>query len=144
MALTLTQKNVRPLNGAIVRGYTVGGEEHTVEIGEQVYIDANDMVQLARTNAAATAFARGFVVACENGQLAAVTGGTVSVCVSGPIAGFTGMDLTKLVYTSSATAGASTQTAPSGAATWTNAMGYPLRSDVLMVAPVTAEPSSNS
>lgn len=141
MALTLTRNNVRPLDGAIVRNYVVGGSV-SVQSGDQVYVDSSDTVQLARGNATGTAKAFGFVVGGENNGTSFAPGQTVAVCVKGPIAGFTGMDNTKRVYTSTATAGASTQTTPTGTGNFVNVSGYPIRTDVLMVDPQMTEPTA--
>lgn len=144
MALTISDvKRVRPLDGAIVRDYELAS---AAAVGDVVYINSSDLAAKARTNAAATARGLGVVVAGE-GHLPGTSfsaGQTVSVVVMGPVSGVTGMDLTLPVYVSSATAGAMTQTAPSGANTWTQVIGYPLRTDVLMVHPQNTAPTSNS
>jgi hypothetical protein len=144
MAMTKTSvSSPRPLNGAIVRKYVAAGAG---VIGDDVYIDANDKAALARGNAAATAWGKGVVVAIEGHMpgTSFVAGQTISVQVFGPIAGWTGMDNTKAIYGSAATAGALTQTAPAGASTWTHVMGYPIRSDVWFIDPTNTPPTANS
>jgi hypothetical protein len=146
MALTLSDKTqVRSLPGSLVRPFEAAAE---VDMGEAVYIDSDGKVNLCRTNVAATSQGRGIVVSA-NGVLPSSAGvfpaGTiVSVHLIGPIAGWSGMDEGAPIFNSAATAGAITQTAPSGAATWTNEMGYALGSDVWMVNPRVGAPTSNS
>lgn len=143
MALTLTQSKIRPLHGANVRSYTAGA---TVEVGRAVYIDSSDTVRHARANAAGTTRARGIVVAGEGtpAKTSYAAGEEVSVVIHGPVAGFTDMDNAEQVFVSSATAGVLTQTAPSGASTWVQSIGYPIRSDILMVQPQSTAPTANS
>jgi hypothetical protein len=144
MALTISDiKNVRPLPGALVRTGTLLA---AAELGEIVYIDSNDKVVKARANAAGTTRAIGIIVA-GSGSFPGSTfaaGQEVGVCVLGPVAGITGMDPSLPVFVSSGTAGDMTQTAPSGAGTWTHAIGYPLRSDVLFINPQAHAAVSNS
>ena len=142
MAITLVRNNVRPLEGAIVRGYELGG---AAQVGDAVYINASDVAIKGQGNANATVRARGVIVAGA-GVLPGtsyVTGQTVAVCVFGPIAGFTGMDVTNSVYVDATTAGAVTQTAPSAGGTFVFSIGYPLRTDVLFIAPQETDPGSN-
>lgn len=144
MALTLSdRKAVRFLPGAIIRTYEVGA---TVQFGEAVALDANGKVVPAKTNAASTSRAIGVVVAGENflAGTSYAAGMSVSVCVLGPIAGFTGMDVAKPVWVSAATGGESTQTEPSGAGKWSFAVGYPIATNVLFVAPQTTAAVSQS
>jgi hypothetical protein len=143
MALTLSVRaNVRPLNGAVVRQYEAGG---AVQVGDSVYIDANDKVQKARGDSNNTVRGRGVVVAGEGVPpgTSYASGQMVAVCVLGPISGFTGMDPKLSVYVDTATAGAVTQTKPTAGGTFALSIGYPLRSDVLMVAPQMTDPTSN-
>lgn len=144
MAMAKTSaSSPRPLNGAIVRKYVAAGSG---VIGDEVYIDVNDKAALARGNAAATAWGKGIVVAIEGHMpgTSFIAGQTISVQVYGPIAGWTGMDNSKAIFGSSTTAGALTQTAPAGANTWTNVLGYPIRSDVWFIDPTNTPPTANS
>jgi len=137
MALTLTRLNVRPLNGSIVRPYVAAS---AVSVGDWVALDVNDKVVKARANAVGTTYAIGMVVSIEGympGTDAAAEQ-TVGVCVFGPVAGFTGMNaVLPLVYLSAATAGASTQTLPTGGTNFVYMPARAIRSDVLFICPPT-------
>lgn len=145
MALTLSDKTqVRSLPGSLVRPFVAAAE---VEMGEAVYINTSGQVDLGDANTAATALARGIVVGA-NGVLPSSAGvfpagTTVSVHLFGPIAGWSGMDENGTVFLSE-TAGDVTQTAPSGAGTWSREMGYAFTADLWMVNPPSSEPASNS
>jgi len=134
------RKNVRPLNGALVRPYEAGA---AVQQGDFVYVNfASDRVLPARANADGTTYAIGVVVSIEGHMpgTSAQAGQTVGVCVSGPVAGFVGMDgATGIVWLSAATAGAVTQTKPTGVTNRVFAVGRAIRSDVLMVGPQNTE-----
>ena len=134
------RKNIRPLNGAVVRPFEAGA---AVQIGDAVYVNfANDRVLPARANADATTYAIGIVVSVEGHMpsTSAQTGQTVGVCVEGAVAGFTGMDDAKgIVWLSAATAGAVTQTKPTGASNRVFSVGRAIRSDVLFVSPQATE-----
>lgn len=144
MALTRTAKNVAPLVGAIVRANQQWGEE--VEPGELVYLNDDGKWYLARTNAAATSRATGMVASVNDaaGGILGAADDYGDVCVFGPMAGFTDMSEDQLIWVSSGTAGASTQTEPSGAGTWSHSTGYPLASDVYFFLPEVEAPNSNS
>lgn len=154
MTLTITNdRDVRPLQAAsaIVETYVASA---TVNVGEIVYIDTDGKVAPARANVALTSRARGIVVASganiqRSGKTTFAADESVSVLLWGLVSGITGMDLTKAVYLSSDTAGDMTQTAPTGSATWTDYLGYPLMDSVtgetyLFFQPQVAEPTSNS
>lgn len=135
MALTLARLNVRPLNGSIVRPYTLAAAGN---IGDWVYANASDKVALARGNAIGTVYAIGMIVSIEGYMpgTAGVAEQTVGVCVFGPVAGFTGMDtITPLVYIDAAVAGVGTQTAPTGGSNRVYAGGRAIRSDILFINP---------
>lgn len=141
MPLTLSdRKNIRPLNGAVVRTYEAGA---LVNVGDFVYLNpANDRVLPARANADATTYAIGMVVSVEGVMpgTAAQLGQAVGVCVEGPVAGLTGMDAAiPMVWLSAATAGAATQTKPTGASNRVFALGRPIRTDVFLVRPQVTE-----
>lgn len=146
MPLTLTRGNVRALPGSNTQRYQLNGA--TAKVGDQVYIDSSDKVVLARANAAATAIAKGIIIYAAEEYLdndsVIPDGAWVGVCLGGPIAGFEDMTPGGAVYTSSATAGVSTQTAPTGAATWTNKVGFAAQADILWVVPDAGAPTSNS
>jgi hypothetical protein len=135
MPITLTQKNVRALNGALVRTYVAAIEGN---LGDVVALDASGKVILAQGDAAASARAIGVVVSIATPALHSLTfaaGETVGVCVSGPITGFADMDETTNVWVSDVTAGEVVQSAPAGVGTFACSVGYPLGDDVLMVNP---------
>lgn len=154
MTLTITNdRDVRPMEGgaAIVKSYMASA---TVTVGEIVYVDSNGKVAPARANVAVTSRARGIVVASganlqRSSKTTFASGEWVSVLLFGLVSGITGMDLTKAVYLSSGTAGDMTQTAPSGALTWLDYLGYPLfdestQETYLFFCPQVVEPTSNS
>jgi hypothetical protein len=113
MALTMTNKQVRPLNGAVVRSYVLGG---TASLGDWVYVDTNGKVQAGLADASETAEVIGLIVSGadevtnKTGNFAA--GQTVGVCVFGMVTGFSGMTAGTDVYLSAATAGGSAEAAP--------------------------------
>lgn len=113
MALTKTVSQIRPLQGAIVKQYEAGGAGN---IGDWVYVDANDDVQAAQADDAGTVEALGLVVSVSgqavNPRTTFASGDTVGVVVFGPVTGFSGMTQNGDVYVDAAAAGGSTQTAP--------------------------------
>lgn len=143
MALTRTARNVSALPGAIVNSYVAA---ETLENGQAVYINSSGQAALARANVAATSQARGIVTSVndEGGATSIAVGNTVSVCMFGPVAGFSDMDEGGIIWLSAATAGAVTQTQPSGASTWSHAMGYAAEIDKFFVQPGVLAPTSNS
>lgn len=143
MALTRTARNVSALPGALVNSYVAA---ETLENGQAVYINSSGQAALGRANAAATSAARGIVVSVndEGGATSVAANGTVSVCLMGPVAGFTDMDEGAAIWLSSGTAGAVTQTQPSGAGTWSHMMGYAAEIDKFFVLPGAISPASNS
>lgn len=143
MALTRTAANVSALPGAIVKNILA---DETLALGQSVYINGDGEAALAQANVAATSHARGIVVSVNDasGATTAAAGRTVSVCVFGPVAGFTDMTEGGIIWQSAATAGAVTQTQPTGTATWSHAMGYALASDIFFVLPGVLAPTSNS
>lgn len=109
--LTLTQANIRPLLGTVVRPYQAGG---AVEVGDAVFIAADGDVELADADAAASARVIGVIVACgAYGKLTAVDGDRVDVCLYGPVVGFAGITPGD-EYFASTTAGSIEDTAPAG------------------------------
>lgn len=140
MAVTAAQ--VRALQGAVTRTYRAGG---TVNMGDPVYIDSSGYVQQADANvSAALVAARGVVVqVSREGETAAVSGDAVDVCLFGPVGGYSGLTPNAQQFVSS-TAGGLTETAPTGAGTWTWAIGYAESATILFVEPGLQAPVSNS
>lgn len=111
--LTIVQKKVRPLLGAITRPYILGGP---AEVGEPVYVASDSDVERADADAADTAQAIGVIVGIgSKGELTGVAGATADVTVFGPV-GFGGVTLTPgaQVFVSP-NAGKIETTAPAGA-----------------------------
>lgn len=143
MAITLTAKNVRPMKGALTKPGTAGEE---VSLGQCVYLGSDDKWYKAQSNAAATANGRGIVVGVNDkwGGTTAEADHEIDVIQLGYMAGYSDMDETEMVYVDDSTAGALTQTAPSGAGTWTHIIGYPVADNILFVLPRPEKPESNS
>lgn len=119
-----------------------------VTIGNAVYVASDDDFEAARANAAATAKAAGLLVELSTtipGTTVGAAGDRGTVCLLGPVF-CKGWGLTPgaIYYVSSATAGAITATAPTGAGTWTAVIGYALDADTLFVQPGALAPVSNS
>lgn len=96
--LTFTAGNIRPLDGATVRGFDLGG---VATPGQAVYVASDGDVEKADANgAAALQKARGLVVAIEGGKSSGIADDRVTVCVYGPVAGFTGLTPGANVYLS--------------------------------------------
>lgn len=119
-----------------------------VTIGNAVYLDGNDDILAARANAAATTRAVGLLVELATtipGTTVGASGNRGTVCNLGHVycAGW-GLTPGAIYYVSSATAGVITATAPSGAGTWTHAIGYALDGNTLFVQPGALAPVSNS
>lgn len=140
--MAVTAANVRPLTGAQIRQYTAGG---SLTVGNTAYIAADGDVEAGDANLAISAAVIGIIVAVADttGATTAAAGDAVSVCVFGPVGGFSSLNEGALQYVSE-TAGAITETAPSGAGTWTHVVGYAEDDDVLFVQPGVAAPTSNS
>lgn len=145
--MTVTAANVRALEGATQRQAVAGG---TVNMGDVVYIsdDTNNIlptvVQADANVDAAHANGRGIVTAvAQPGQTSAASGEAVTIVTLGPVSGFSGLTPGARQFVSS-TAGALTETAPSGAGTWTHAMGYAESDGVVFVLPGLQAPASNS
>lgn len=143
MALTRTPRHVSALVGAITRDYEAAEE---LELGEAVLINSDGEAALGQANTAAGALARGIVTSVNDpaGGYLAAAGKRVTVTHFGPIAGFSGMTPGADVWLSAATAGAATETQPSGATTWSRQLGYAAETDVLFVMPGVSSPDSNS
>lgn len=119
-----------------------------VTIGNVVYIAADDDIEAARANAAATSKAVGLLVQLATeipGTTVGAAGDRGTVCNLGHVY-CKGWGLTPgaIYYVSSSSAGAITATAPSGAGTWTAVVGYAIDADTLFVQPGALAPVSNS
>lgn len=132
--VTITQADVSPLEGSIVRNGVAGG---TLGVGDLVYLPADGDWEEADASAAATARALGVVVGTDDGDLTVGAGDGISVAVFGPVAGFSAMVEGALHFLSN-TAGRLSTTA--GDVTWR--FGYPLTVDVFFILPgISAESS---
>lgn len=139
--MAVTAANVRALEGAIKRHYEAGGSG---DIGDSVYVDSNGDVQVTDANAAVSSECHGVVVAVgEPGATSFVSGDAVTVVTLGPVGGFSSLTPGAIQYVSE-TAGEITETAPTGAGTWTKVGGYAEAADVFYVMPNITAASSNS
>jgi hypothetical protein len=83
-AIDVVAANVRPLNGAIIRRYKAASTG--VAIGKAVYVKSDGLIELADGDAAATAQARGVVVAIgTGGKTAAAVGDQCDVVTHGAV-----------------------------------------------------------
>lgn len=118
-----------------------------VTIGNAVYVASDDDIEVTDANAAATSMAIGILVALagsDPSDTVGASGDRGSVCVFGPVY-CAGWGLTPgAIYYVSETAGAITATKPSGAGTWSFAIGYALDANTLFVMPGLVAPVSNS
>jgi len=115
-------------------------------IGDAVYVASDGDIEQADANGAASARAVGILVATQNnsgGVTALASGERASVVIRGLVYGFSGMTPGALQYVS-ATAGALTETAPTGSGTWTWAIGRALSATVLLVDPGLVAPAENA
>lgn len=142
MALATITYNVKPLEGAITRPRVAGG---TLLDGYAAYPAADGDLEAADANAAASAAATGIICAAGGtiGQQSYADGDPVTECVFGPVGGFTGLT-PGATYWVSETTGRLTDTAPTGAGTWSRAMGYAESANVFFVMPGIEVPVSNS
>ena len=86
--LTLTQRSMKPLPGALVRACIAGG---AVDFGDVVRYDSNGRVIRALADAAGNAKAIGIAISVGSfGALSAVAGDAVDVAYLGPVTGFSG------------------------------------------------------
>jgi len=83
---TFTVASVKPLEGCIIRRFTVGAD--TLTPGMSVYVSADNTVAKARGNAfAALLECIGMVVSNASGAVSFATGDTVDVVLFGPVTG---------------------------------------------------------
>jgi len=133
--LTVTAANVRPLDGAVCRGFKLGG---AAAPGDCVYVASDGDVEKADANVSlATAAGIGVVVAIQGGKSSGVAGDSVTVCMFGPVAGFSGLTPGARAYVSD-TAGKLSTTA----GTAKRCMGFAESATVFFVAPEQNDPSS--
>lgn len=86
-SLSFTAANIRPLDGAVTRGFNAGAASITP--GDLVYIASDGDVELADGNGAqALARAVGIVTAIQGGKASTAAGDRVTVVLFGPVAGF--------------------------------------------------------
>jgi hypothetical protein len=139
--MSVVAKEVRPLNGAIVRRFTAGG---TVAAGQAVYIAADGDVELADADDQTQVQARGIVVGVGvEGQTSAGAGQVVDVVTHGPIAlGATGLTDGGAVYIST-NAGGLDQTGPSAQGKFRFVIGWAESDSTIYVNPQVLVPSAN-
>ena len=95
--IALTAANISVMPQTVTRPMTAGGAGN---IGDAVYIAADEDVEQTDASVAGTAYAFGVVVAIQNGKTTFVAGDAVTVAVSGPVEGFSGMTANDVLYTS--------------------------------------------
>ena len=137
---TLTAASIRPLNGSVIRRFDAG---EALTVGDVVYIASDGDVQKADANLAVSVVAIGIVVASYDGETSIASGGVASVVTLGPVSGFSSL-VDGSVYYVSETAAKLADAAPTGAGTWTQAMGYAEQDGVFFVLPGMTTPVSNS
>lgn len=139
--MAVTAASVRALEGAIKRPYTAGG---TITVGNAVYVDSSGTVQATDANAAASVEAIGIAVAgSDRGETSIESGDAVTVVTYGPVGGFSSLNEGVKQYVSE-TAGAITETAPSGGGNWVKLIGYAESASILFVNPEIADGSSTA
>lgn len=141
-ALSLTAADIRPLIPSNV--VQAKADAADMEPGDLVYRKSDGDVALADATAALTVEAIGVIVAIENGKSATAAGDVVTVALSGSrIAGFSDMTPGTIGYVSDETAGEISDTAPSGAGTWTKAVGHAESATVFFLN-IDSEPASSN
>jgi hypothetical protein len=140
--MAVTAANVRPLEGSVIKQFYAGG---AIDVGDTGYIASDGDVEVTDANAAATVKGIGVCVAVGDtaGATAAAAGDAVSMVTFGPVGGFSSLTPGATQFISE-TAGAITETEPSGAGTWSHIIGYAMSATVLFVQPGTSAPTSNS
>ena len=134
-AETVTQANVRPLVGSIVKPFVAG---EIVDVGEAVYMASTGKVMLADADAAATAQVMGIVVGIgAYGKLSSVVDQTVDVILYGATEGFASLTPGEQFF-ASVTPGAIDPVVPAGASSdfvWV--IGWALSATAIFVNPYT-------
>lgn len=139
--MAVTAANVRPLTGAVMRDFDAGA---AVDMGAGVYVAADGDAEETDANTAASSELTGVCVAVRTeGATAAAAGERITVVTYGPVGGFSDLTPGALQYVSE-TPGAITETAPTGAGTWTKIAGYAEAADILFVNPGMSKATSNS
>lgn len=86
---TVTPQNVRPLDGAVTRSFTLGA---ALAPGDVFFVASDGDIEKADANVdAATANGRGIVVAIQGGKAVGAVGDRATGVVFGPVAGFSGL-----------------------------------------------------
>ncbi|MCC6454195.1 MAG: hypothetical protein IT328_04580 [Caldilineaceae bacterium] len=86
---TVTAQNVRPLDGSVTRSFTLGA---ALAPGDAFFIASDGDIEKADGNVdAASARARGIVVAIQGGKALGAAGDKATGVVFGPVAGFSGL-----------------------------------------------------
>ncbi len=140
--MAVTARNVRALEGSLTRPGVAGG---AAALGDALYLNSSGQWVEADANVSAVvAGARGILVAVnEPGETTVASGDAIEVCVFGPVGGFSALTPGARQFLSN-TAGELTETAPTGAGTWTTPVGYAEAATILFVNPGLAAPTSNS
>lgn len=135
-SLSFTAANIRPLDGAITRGFNAGAASITP--GDLVYIASDGDVETADGNQTqAISRAVGIVVAIQGGKSSTAAGDRVTVCMFGPVAGFASLTPGANGYVSD-TAG----DIADAAATYDRIVGFAESATVFFVHPQQNDPSS--
>lgn len=90
-------KNVRPLEGAVIRRGTAGG---AAAVGDWVYLASDGDWERCDGSEAATAEGRGIIVASDHGETTIAAGDGISVVTLGPVGGFASLTPGAVGYTS--------------------------------------------
>lgn len=126
--------------GAIMNQFAAGV---ALTIGQAVYVDSNDLLQLAIASASLTARVIGLVVGSPHfayGQTTIAAGEFATICVLGPVWGFSALVAGTVYWIDKTTAGALTDTAPTAA--YQFALGRAESSDTFFVYPGVSAPVS--
>jgi hypothetical protein len=140
--MAVTPALVRKLEGAIDQHGILAG---AANLGDTVYVDSSGTIQAADANVSAVlATTRGILTGVQQpGATAGASGEACTYVVFGPVSGFSSLTPGVRQFQSS-TVGAITETAPTGAGTWTQPIGYAQSATVLFVNPGLQAPASNS
>lgn len=98
--ITVTAADVRPLPGATVERYDLGG---SVNVGDSVYMASDGDVEQADAGTATTAYAIGICVSVPNGGTIGAAGDRADVVTWGRVTGFSGMTPGDVLYQSDTT-----------------------------------------
>lgn len=141
-APTYTAAQIRPLIPSHVIQATA--DAASMAPGDLVYMKSDGDVALADANSATTVEAVGIIVAIQGGKSSSAAGDVVSVALPGSrLAGYASMTPGDRFYVSE-TAGDLDSTAPSGAGTWTKAVGFAESATVFYLDISSEDATSNS